>query len=118
MTKKIPSEFGNFVKTQGKHREFFAQVVNSLILKVKDNSIYVQRKISYFFLKRISLPSQFCGWNSHKSRKLAQGKFTVGQGINRENTANLKMQLVWVPCMMRYLANESNQLKPHLKCSR
>ena len=33
-----------------------------------------------------SLPIQFCGCNSHKSCKLAQGKFAVGQGKNRENT--------------------------------
>ena len=32
----------------------------------------------------ISLPSQFCVCNSHKSRKLAQGKFAIGQGKHRE----------------------------------
>ena len=52
-------EFGNVVKTQGKHREFclntgktqgilFAQVVNVLILKVKDISIFAA-KIPNFF---------------------------------------------------------------------
>ena len=30
-------------------------------------------------------------FNSHKSRKLAQGKFAVRQGKNRKNTENLKM---------------------------
>ena len=59
MVKKIPCqgkhrEFENFVKTQGKHREFclntgktqgilFAQVVNSLILKVKDTVIFAAK---------------------------------------------------------------------------
>ena len=48
-------EFGNFVKTQGKHREFYlntgktqgfflAQVVNVLILKVKDIAIFAAKK--------------------------------------------------------------------------
>ena len=65
-------EFGNFAKTQG---IWFAQNVNSLILKVKDISI---------FATKISLPSQFCVCNSHKSRKLAQGKFAFIQGKHRE----------------------------------
>ena len=34
----------------------------------------------FFFLNWISLPSQFCVCNSHKSLKLAQEKFAVGQG--------------------------------------
>ena len=38
------TEFGNFAKTQG---IFFAQVVNSLILKVKDIAIFAM-KISFF----------------------------------------------------------------------
>ena len=38
-------EFGNFAKTQG---ILFAQVVNSLILKVKDTAIFAV-KISIFF---------------------------------------------------------------------
>ena len=53
--------FGNFVKTQGKHREFclntgktqgilLAQVVNVLILKVKDIAIVAAQK-SIFFQK-------------------------------------------------------------------
>ena len=43
-------EFGNFAKTQG---IWFAQVVNSLILKVKDISIFAGKflKISNLFLK-------------------------------------------------------------------
>ena len=53
MTKKIPCqgkhrEFGNFAKTQG---NLFGQVVNSLILKVKDIAIFAA-KISNFFPKR------------------------------------------------------------------
>ena len=31
----------NFAKTKGKHRTLFAQVVNSLILKVKDTCIVI-----------------------------------------------------------------------------
>ena len=40
-----PKEFGNFAKTQG---IWFAQVVNSLILKVNDISVFAA-KISKFF---------------------------------------------------------------------
>ena len=72
--------FGIFAKTQG---IWLAQVVNSLILKVKDISIFAAN-ISNFFSKWISLPSQFCVCNSHKSRKLAQGKFAIAQGKYRE----------------------------------
>ena len=55
MAKHIPSqrkdrEFGNFVKTQGKQGIRFAQVVNSLIIKAKDISIFPM-KIFNFFLK-------------------------------------------------------------------
>ena len=52
---------------------WFAQVVNSLILKVTDISKFAM-KISNYFSKL----------DSHKSRKLAQGKFVVGQGKHRE----------------------------------
>ena len=48
----------------------------------------------------MGLPSQFCVCNSYKSCKLAQGKFAFGQGKNRENTGNLKIQFEWVPCLM------------------
>ena len=52
-------EFGNFVKTQGKHREFclntgktqgilLGQVVNVLILKVKDIAIVAEKKSTFF----------------------------------------------------------------------
>ena len=57
--------FGGFAKTQG---ILFAQVVNSLIPKVKDISKSAV-KMSIFFLGLISLPSQFCACNSHKSCK-------------------------------------------------
>ena len=68
----------NTGKTQG---IWFAQVVNSLMLKVKDISVFAA-KISLFF-RRI-WKRQFCVCNSHKPRKLAQGKFTVKQGKHRE----------------------------------
>ena len=86
MTKKNPCqgkhrEFGNFAKTQG---SLFAQVVNSLILKVKDTAIFAA-KISIFFPRSwIGLPSQFCLCNIHKLCKLAQGKLAIGQGKHRE----------------------------------
>ena len=70
-------EFGNFAKTQG---IWYAQVVISLILKVKDVLIFAA-KISIF---RRSWIRQFCVCNRHKSRKLAQGKLTVRQGKHRE----------------------------------
>ena len=80
MTKIIPCqgkhrEFGNFAKTQG---ILFAQVVNSLILKVKDIAIFAA-KISIFSRSWIGL---FCLCNSHKLYKLAQ--FAVGQGKHSE----------------------------------
>ena len=96
MAKKNPCqgkhrEFGQFVTTQGKHREFclntgktqgilLAQVVNVLILKVKDIAIVAAN----FSRTLIGLPSQFCVCNTHKLCKLAQGKFAVGQGKHRE----------------------------------
>ena len=80
-------EFGNFAKTQG---ILFAQVVNSLILKVKAIAIFAAKmSISW-----IGLPSQLCVCNSHKLCKLAQGKIAVCQG----KTENLKIQSEWVPC--------------------
>ena len=100
MVKRIPCqgkhrEFGNVAKTQG---IWFAQVVDSLILKVKDISIFAAKIPPENCLSWICLPSQFGVCNSHKSRKLAQGKFAVRQGKHRENTGNLKMKFEWVPC--------------------
>ena len=51
MAKKNPCqgkhrEIGNFVKTQG---IWFSQVVNSLILKVKDITIFAARISNFFF---------------------------------------------------------------------
>ena len=46
ITKKIPvREFGNLAKTQG---ILFAQVVNSLILKVKNIVLFATRFLSFF----------------------------------------------------------------------
>ena len=67
----------------------FAQVVNSLILKVQNIAIFVAK---FFFRSWIGLSSQFCVCYSHNSRKLAQGKFAVRQGKR-----NLKMQFGWGP---------------------
>ena len=94
MAKRNPSqrkhrEFGNFAKTQG---ILFAQVVNSLIQKVEGYCDICSENFQSSFRSWISLSSQFCVCNSHKSCKLAQGKFAVGQGRNRENTGNWKIQ--------------------------
>ena len=83
MDKRIPCrgkhrEFGNYAKTQGKHI-WFAQVVDSMNLKVKDILIFAAN-ISICFLSWICLPSQFYVCDSHKSCKLAQGKCAVRQG--------------------------------------
>ena len=80
-------EFGNVAKTQG---IWFAQVVNSLIIKVKGVSIIAVKIPKIIFLGWISLPSQFCVCHSHKSCKLAQGKFAVRQVIHRENTGEFE----------------------------
>ena len=60
-----------------------AQVVDVLILKVKDIAI-VSAKKSIFSRSWIGLPSQFCVCNTHKLCKLAQGRFAVRQGKHRE----------------------------------
>ena len=78
----------NTGKTQG---ILFAQVENPLILQVKDIVIFAS-KISIFSRSWIGLPS-VC--NSHKSCKLAQGKFAVGQGKHRDS----KIQFESVPCI-------------------
>ena len=103
MAKEIPCqgkhrEFGNFVKTQRKHREFFqntgktqgmlAQVVNALILKVKDIAIFAGKKSFFFPRSWIGLPNQFCVCNSHNLCKLTKGHLWS----DRENTGNLKIQ--------------------------
>ena len=77
MTKLLPCQGGNLAKTQG---IWFAQVVNSLFLKLIDISIFAAK----FSIFGGSWISQFCVCNSHKSRNLAQGKFAVGQGKHRE----------------------------------
>ena len=69
-----------FAKTKG---TWFAQVVHSLTLKV-NNILKFAAKISNFFWLDKSAKSKFYVCNSHKSRKLAQRKFAVGQGKHRE----------------------------------
>ena len=53
----------NTGKTQG---VLFAQVVNSLILKVKDIAIFAAKISNFFSRSWIGLSSQFCVCNSHK----------------------------------------------------
>ena len=72
-----------------KHSEtrgfFFAQVVNALILKIKDIAIFAAKKTKTFQkLDRSAKSVLFMYCNSHKLCKLAQGKFAVGQGKHRE----------------------------------
>ena len=67
---------------QGKQGIWFAQVVNSLILKVKFISIFAAN-IS-IFLSWISLRSQFCVCNSHKRQKEICGWIGNKQGKRRE----------------------------------
>ena len=84
--KKIPDRenTGNLKFCQNTDRGIYnLSKPNSLILKVKDISIFAA-KIPKKNLSWISLPSQFCGCNSPKSRKLAQGKFVVGERKKRE----------------------------------
>ena len=100
MTKKIlcqgkHREFGNFAKTQG---IWFAQVVNSLILTVKDIAIFAA-KISiflYFFseggyVRQVSfvyvIVTNYVNWRRENV------------GLGRENTVNLKIHFEWVPCL-------------------
>ena len=68
----------NFAKTQG---ILFAQVVNSLMLKVKDIAIFAS-KISIFFpeARKDCQVSFVYVCNSHKLYKLEEGIFVVGQG--------------------------------------
>ena len=65
-----------------------------------------RENLPIFFSSLISLPSQFCVCKNQKPRKLSQGKFAVGQGKNRENTGNLKMQFEWVPCQQHFGGSE------------
>ena len=71
----------------------FAQVVNTLMAKVKDIVIFAVNISIFFSRSWIGLPSQFCVCNSHKLWKLAQGKFSVGHGKHRE--------FEWVPCKVQ-----------------
>ena len=64
-TQRIQKFCQNTGKTQG---IWFAQVINSLIIKVKDILVFAVN-ISKLFLK--SLLSQFCVCNSHNACNLA-----------------------------------------------
>ena len=96
MAKKNPCqgkhrEFGNFAKTQG---SWFAQVVNSLILKVNDISIFAA-KISIFSggagIRQfyVCIVTNHVNWHRENLRS------------DRENTGNLKTQFEWVPWLVR-----------------
>ena len=96
MAKKNPCqekhrEFGKFAKTKG---ILYAQIVNSLILKVKDIAIFTA-KISILSRSWIGLPSQFCVCNS---QFYYVNWHRENLRLDRENTGNLKIQFEWVPC--------------------
>ena len=80
----------NTGKTQGL---WFSQVVNSLILKVKDIFIFaaeIKKKIEVCQVSFVSvIVTNHVNWHREK--------FAVVQGKNRENIGNLKMQFEWVP---------------------
>ena len=93
-TKKIPfrenREFENFAKTQG---IWFAQVVNSLMTKVKDIVIFAAKN-SIFFPEAgqvcqvkfvYEIVTNYGNWHREILR------------LDRENTGNLKIQFEWVP---------------------
>ena len=76
-------EFGNFAKTQGIWK--FCQNTGNLVCSSCKFPDSREKDISIFAAKIqkkswIILPSQFGVCNSHKSHKLAQGKFAVIQG--------------------------------------
>ena len=64
-------EFGNFAKTQG---IWFAQVVKYFDICHENFEYFLQS----------TLPRQFYVFNIKKLRKMAQGKFAVGQGKHRK----------------------------------
>ena len=72
-----PGNLDFFLPNTRKNGIWFAQIVNSLILKVKDISILAAR-ISIVELDKPA-KSVLCMY-SHKSHKSSQGKFSVGQG--------------------------------------
>ena len=93
MTQKNPCqgkhrEFGNFAKTQGKHGIRFAQVVNSMILKVKDILRFAAN--SFFNLDKDSFVDVIVTNQVNWHRENLPS--------DRENTGNLKMQFEWVSC--------------------
>ena len=81
-TKSVREKTGNLEICQNTGN-LFAQVVNSLIPKVKDIAIFAA-KISIFFQKLNRSASQCCVCNSHTLCELAKGKIVVGQGKHRE----------------------------------
>ena len=77
MTQKFPC--------QGKHREFRHFTKTHKFPDSKGKRYFdICSEISILFRSLMSLPSHFGVCNSHKSCKLAQGKFAVGQGKHRE----------------------------------
>ena len=86
--KKIPCqgkhrEFGNLSKIQGKHGNL---VCSSCKLPDSKGKRYfdICHENFQIFLKLDKSAKSVCVCNSHKSRKLAQGKFAIGQGKHRE----------------------------------
>ena len=85
-------EFGNFTKTQN---IWFAQVVNSLIIKIKDISIFAVKISPKKFEAGLVIQVSFVyvivtnqvNWDRNNLLS------------DRENIGNLKMQVEWIPCL-------------------
>ena len=73
-------EFGKFAKTHENSGNFVCSSCKFPDSKCKTDISLFTAKIFNFFLSWMCLPSQVCVCDSHKSSKLAQGKFAVGQG--------------------------------------
>ena len=112
---------------------WFAQVVNSLILKVKGISIYAAKIPFFFFIEagyiyQVSLVYVIVRNHVNWHREICSqtGK---KQGKHRENTENLKMKFEWVPCtcislfqvinskpkIVRYIPNTMYYMHMHIK---
>ena len=87
--KKSPRENTGILEILPKHRKDTGNLVCSSCKfpdsKGKRYFDICSENSQIAFLSWICLPSQFGVCNSHKSRKLAQGKFAVRQRKNREN---------------------------------
>ena len=102
MVKKIPCQgIWKFCQNRGKTQGiWFAQVVNSLILKVKEISIFAaknsQKKFEAGYVFQVSsvyvIVTNHVNWHRENLQS--------DREKNRENTGNLKKKFEWVPCTL------------------